>query len=42
MPRLFGFNTGRGHRRARIIAFHRAQGGTAWGAVLTMIIPSFR
>jgi len=27
---MFGFNTGRGHRRARIFEVHRAQGGTAW------------
>ena len=27
---LLGFNTGRGHRRARIFEVHRAQGGTAW------------
>ena len=34
---LFGFNTGRGHRRARIFEAPRAQ-----GAVLTMVIPSSR
>ena len=28
--RLLALNTGRGHRRARILLFHRAQDGTAW------------
>jgi hypothetical protein len=30
LVRLLALNTGRGHRRARILEFHRAQDGTAW------------
>lgn len=38
---LLAFNTGRGHRRARIFAFPRP-GRNGLGAVLIAVIPSSR